>query len=141
MTPVTTIAGIRAMVLAAALVMLGSTLHAAEPTTVTFFAYNHDSEGHIAGQNAVTCLALRSDGAIALGKTDQAGEITLPYSELFRPDTLAVLFCRSDGDPKCSAIRLDVPGLRGFAEYNVEVRTPEIVDRMKIGAPSSKPRG
>jgi len=111
-----------------------------EPTALTFFVYDRNEKGHIVGQGGVDCLALRTDGAVVLGATNQQGEVTVSYSKLFQPDNLVVLFCRAGSSNHCAAVRLDVPYLREFAEYSVEITGPEIIDRFKVEAPDGRRR-
>ena len=109
---------------------------AAEPppeiTSIKFFAYDYNDKGYIVGQEGVKCVALRSDHAVQLGITNEKGEVSVSYADLFQPGNLAVMFCAPGSGVSCTAIRLDVPHLRGFAEYNVRVTPFEIVDRFQV---------
>ena len=112
----------------------------AEPTELTFYAYDYDSNGHIMGREGVACQALGSNGITALGRTDHQGHLTVKYSDLFRQEYMVLLFCAPGDDIKCSAIRLDVPHLRGFAEYNVRVTQPEIICVDRVREPRKRRR-
>ncbi len=106
---------------------------APEPTTLRFFAYDRPAD-QVVGVAGVTCLALRADGTEVLGRTSKSGEVLVEYSRLFRAGNLAVLFCAPGAEVQCTSLRLDIPHLRGFAEYNVRVTRPEIIDRQLVGA-------
>src|SRR5262245_54965219 len=100
-----------------------------EPTSLRFYAYDWNERGNIVGVAAVSCFALRADGVEPLGATDKSGEVVVSYERLFKPGNLALLFCAPGTGIQCTSLRLDVGHLRGFAEYNVRVTRPEIIDR------------
>ena len=85
--------------------------------------------GRISGQKID---AVRPKGVEPLGKTDKTGEVVISYERLFRPGNLAILFCAPGSEVQCASLRLDIPHLRGFAEYNVRVTPPEIIDRQPV---------
>jgi hypothetical protein len=111
-----------------------------EPRELTFYAYDYDAKGHIMRRAGVACQALGASGATALGLTDETGHVTVLHSDLFRPGNVAVLFCAPGADLSCSAIRLDVPHLRKFAEYNVRVTQPEIICTDRVRQPGKRQR-
>src|SRR5262245_10225633 len=101
----------------------------AEPTSIRFFAYDWSKQRHIMAVRDVKCLALRPEGVEVLGSTDKSGEVLVSYDRIFRAGNLALLFCSSGSEVQCASIRLDVPHLCGFAEYNIRVTPHEIIDR------------
>jgi hypothetical protein len=128
----------RVIVLGCGLLVLGGLSHdlsraenaaPAEPKALAFFVYDRDPRGPIVAQAGIRCMALRESGVVQLGVTTARGEVTVPYTSLFEPGNLAVLFCPPASEVQCTALRLDVAHLRGFAEYNVRVTQPEIIDR------------
>ena len=123
-----------AVVSLTAWVQLVSAQPSPEPMTLRFFAYDWNERGNVVAVAAVRCLALRADGVESLGTTDKVGELAVSYERLFRPGNLALLFCAPGAEVQCTSLRLDIPHLRGFAEYNVRVTRPEIIDRQPVAA-------
>ena len=112
---------------------------ASEPTSLRFFAYDRGKGDVVVGVSGVKLLALRADGVEALGTTGGSGELAVTYDRLFTPGNLALLFCAPSVEVQCTSLRLDIPHLRGFAEYNVRVPHPEIIDRQPVGGHARKP--
>jgi hypothetical protein len=112
----------------------------ADPSSIKFYAYDWDDQGHVVGRASILCGVLGPNGFEELGRTNQQGEITVGSSQLFRPGNLAVMFCPESSQTQCAAIRLDTSFLRGFTEYNVRVTAPEIIDRSTVAVPPKSKR-
>jgi len=109
-----------------------------EPTSLRFYTYDWNERGNIVGVAGVKCLALRADGVESLGVTEKSGELAISYERLFRPGNLALLFCAPGSEVQCTSLRLDISHLHGFAEYNVRVTRPEIIDRQPVAGHREK---
>jgi hypothetical protein len=111
-----------------------------EPISLRFYTYDYDRKGHIVDRASILCGVLGANGFEELGRTNQKGEVTVRYSQLFRPGNVAVMFCSASPDVQCTAVRLDTDHLRGFAEYNIRVTPLESIDRTTIVVPAKSKR-
>jgi hypothetical protein len=128
---------IRNFLCVGAAIVAGSGTHAravqgSEPVQTTFFVYYHDQKGAIAGRPGVEVSRLGHGAETRLGTTNADGEITLKATNLFAPDSVALLFCDSKFREICTGVRLDSDFLRGFADFNVQLPLAETVDRMRV---------
>lgn len=75
---------------------------------------------------------LTKRGVTDAGRTNRSGEVTITKDRLLSPESLALLICRDQTGIVCAAIRLDTRVIEGFDEFNLQVPTLKIIDRIYI---------
>ena len=120
--------------IALALSQSGAASRAEEPVAkkITFFVYYRSGKDVTVGRPNVEVSRIGPEGATSLGSTDAAGELALAAVDVFRPHSVALLFCDPQFKELCSAIRVDSKFLQGFEEFNVQLPLFQLVDRMRI---------
>ena len=102
------------------------------PSNIRFFVYYTNSQGLTVGRPDVEVSRVGSPALERLGKTDASGEVTLAASDLFKPQSVALLFCDPQFKEICAAVRVDTQFLQGFEEFNVQLPVFRLLDRVRV---------
>ena len=103
----------------------------AQSPGIKFWAYSSGTP--FRGAPNAHVLISADAGVREIGRTDEAGEITVANALLSAPSARVILFCRDESGITCAAIRLDTSVLRGFQQFNVQVPTLIVIDRHSVG--------
>lgn len=105
----------------------GSAVQPRQPS-IQFWAYENSRPQRGVASAFVFVVAAR--GTIQIGKTDAEGELSVPVTSITK--AYSILFCRDPDGISCAAVRLDTGKLDGFSEFNVQMPTFAIVDRLRV---------
>lgn len=104
----------------------------APPSTIKFYVYYTDPKGLIIARPDVEVVRVGGGAVEHLGATNAAGEVTLAASDVFKPESITLLFCDPQLKEHCAAVRLDSKFLESFEEFNVELPTFKLIDRVNV---------
>lgn len=111
---------------------VASRAEGAAPKKITFFVYYTNAKGLTVGRPNVEVSRLGAEGVASLGSSDAAGEIAVATVDVFKAQSVALLFCDPQFKEMCAAIRLDSKFLQGFEEFNVQLPLFQLVDRTRV---------
>lgn len=113
---------------AVALTVQSAWSHSRDQTERTVF-WVYENSSPLKGVSAAFVFVVTAAGTEQIGRTDAEGEVAISVAILNKGH--ALMFCRDQEGVSCAAVRLDTGVLRGFAEFNVQMPTFRIVDRVK----------
>jgi len=102
------------------------------PSKITFFVYYKSAKGLTVGRPDAEVSRVGAGKVEHLGTTNAAGEVTIAVSDVFKPQSVALLFCDPQMKEICAAVRLDSKFLEGFAEFNIQLPIFQLVDRVRV---------
>jgi hypothetical protein len=104
----------------------------APAATIKFYVYYLDPKGQIVARPNVEVARVGAGAVEHLGTTNAAGKVTVAASNVFKPDSITLLFCDPRFKEHCAAVRLDSKFLQGFEEFNVELPIFKLIDRVNV---------